>query len=266
VAGNDPIKELNALLTSSLFSRQNAQKVARVCYDASRLVYERQKRTGKSALKTKEVSNALLLAETLHGSAFRFIAKGALLELFGGDCGESRAIDYFGKRVMGEVIDKYGRKVTIDEDGIKSLYKDPASGDHVVAPENYEAVRGKRLPWIRHTLENSDAVYVEEEPIGRIGIRRKYFYTAIVTFLHKQQEFTSYYVVLVREGKNQALKMVTGFSMFDRDGFLHTIASSQRYIEQNKQVIEDNPMPEVKASNIRSQDNRNGASILDEPR
>jgi hypothetical protein len=145
---------------------------------------------------------------------------------------------------MGEVVDKYGRKVIIDEDGMKSLYKDSTSGGHVVAPENYEEVRGKRLPWIRHTIENSDAVYVEEELIGRVGIRRKYFYTAIVTFLHKQKEFTSYYVVLVRKGKNQALKMVTAFSMFERDGFLHTIASSQRYVEQNTTVIEANPGPE----------------------
>ena len=244
VAQNDPIKELNALLTSSLFSRQNAEKVARVCYDASRLVYERQKRSGKSILKTKEVSNALLLAETLHASAFRFVALGPLIQLFGHDCSEQTAVQYFGERVMGEVVDKYGRKVIIDEDGMKSLYKDSTSGGHVVAPENYEEVRGKRLPWIRHTIENSDAVYVEEELIGRVGIRRKYFYTAIVTFLHKQKEFTSYYVVLVRKGKNQALKMVTAFSMFERDGFLHTIASSQRYVEQNTTVIEANPGPE----------------------
>lgn len=244
VAGNDPIKQLNALLTSSLFSRQNAEKVARVCYDAAMLVYERQKRTGKSALKTKEISNALLLAETLHASAFRFVAEGALRQLFGQDCSEKTAVEYFGKYVMGTVTDKYGRNVIIDEDGMKSLYKDPTSGGHIVAAENYEEVRGKRLPWIRHTIENSDAVYVEQESIGRSGVRRQYFYTAIVTIRHKQQEYTSYYVVLVREGKNQVLKMVTAFSMFDRDGFLHTIAISQRYVQHNRRVIDGNPQPE----------------------
>ena len=243
MAENDPVKEINTLLASSLFSRQNTEKVARVCYDAARLVYERQKRTGKSTLKTKEVSNALLLAETLHASAFRFVAEGELLQLFGQDCNETTAIEYFGKCVMGTVTDKYGRNVVIDEDGMKSLYKDPASGGHVVAPENYEEVRGKRLPWIRHTVENSDAVYVEQEPIGRSGIRRQYFYTAIVTFRLKQVEYTSYYVVLVREGKNQALKMVTAFSMFQRDGFLHTIAMSQRYVQQNRRITDKNPQP-----------------------
>jgi hypothetical protein len=243
MANSDPIKELSALLTSSVFSRQNAEKVARVCYDAARLVYERQKRSGKSALKTKEVSNALLLAETLHASAFRFVAEGALLQLFGEDCSEETAIEYFEKSVMGNVTDKYGRNVVIDEDGVKSLYKERTSGAHIVSLENYEEVRGKRLPWIRHTIENSDAVYVEEEPIGRSGIRRKYFYTAIVTFHIKEHEYTSYYVVLAREGKNQVLKMVTAFSMFERNGFLHTIAVSQRYVQQNRRVADKNPPP-----------------------
>lgn len=241
MSSSDPIKELNSLLTSAAFSRQNAEKVARVCYDAARLVYERQKRTGKRALKTREVSNALLLAETLHASAFRFVAEGALAALFGKPCCEATAVDYFGKSVMGEVTDYYGRKVTIDEDALKSLYKDPATGTHHVDPENYEEVRGKRLPWIRHTITNSDAVYVEEEMIGRTGIRRKYFYTAIVTQRYRNEEHVSYYVVLAREAKSGALKMVTAFSMFERHGFLHTIAASNRYVKHNRRVTDKNP-------------------------
>ncbi len=237
-----PIKDLNGLLTSPFFSRQNAEKVARVCYDACRLVYERQKHLGKSQLKTKEISAALLLAETLHASAFRFVAEGALAHLFGGDCDEARALDYFGKCVMGTVTDKYGRKVVVDEDGMKSLYKDPATGQHIDITDNYEQVRGKRLPWIRHTLENSDAVYVVEEPLGRSGIRRTYLYTAIVTIrLRNQTEQTSYYVVVVREGKNQVLRMITAYSMDDRDGYLHAISMSYRYVQHNRRVTDKNP-------------------------
>lgn len=233
---NDPVEKLNALLKSSTFSRQNAEKVARVCYDAARLVHERQKALGKSELKTKEISTALTLAETLHSNAFRFVAEGALAHLFGGDCDENTALDYFAQSVIGTATDKFGRKIEIDEDGMKSLYKDPASGAHEVESGNYEEVRGKRLPWIRHTLENSECVYVEEEPIGRTGgVRRKYLYTAIVTIrLKNQPEQTSYYVVIVREGRNQILRMVTAFSMFDRDGLLHAIAMSRRYVKHNR--------------------------------
>jgi len=237
VAENDPIKSLNALLTSPLFSRQNAEKVARVCYDTARLVYERQKQTGKSQLKTKEVSDSLTLAQSLHSNAFRFIAEGPLIELFGG-CDQDAAVEYFAEKVMGNVKDKSGRTIVIDEDALKSIYKDPESGRHEKCEENYEEVRGKRLPWVRYTIDNSDAVYMEEEPLGRTGIRRKFFYTAIVTYKHKQEEHTSYYVVLVREeAKSGILRMVTAFPMFDRDGFLHAIAMSKRYVHENKENI-----------------------------
>jgi hypothetical protein len=50
--------------------------------------------------------------------------------------------------------------------------------------------------------------------------------------------------VVVREGKNQALRMVTAFSMFEREGFLHTIAVSQRYVQQNRRLTDRNPPPE----------------------
>ncbi len=239
-----PINDLHALLTSSMFSRQNAEKVARVCHDAARLVYERQKQMGKNQLKTREISESLLLAETLHSSAFRFVAEGSLAHLFGSSCDEAKAVDYFGRCVIGTVTDKFGRNVVIDEDGMRSLYKDPLSGAHAIAPENYEEVRGKRLPWIRHTLETSDAVYLEEELIGRTWVRKKYLYTAIVTTpLQRQPEQTSYYVVVVREGKNQILSMATAFSMFDRNGFLHAIAMAHRYVLQNRRVGDKNQLP-----------------------
>ena len=251
MADSNPIKELNNLLNSNIFSRQNAEKVARVCYDAAKLVYERQKQMHKAELKPKEISAALLLAETIHSAAFRFIAEGDLAQLFG-ECSEETAIEYFEKHVMGEVTDKYGRKLTIDEDGMKSLYKEPASGDHIIASCNYEEVRGKRLPWIRHTLKNSTAIYVVEETMGRSGIRRTFLYTATVSIrLQNQQEQTSYYVVVIRETKNQILRMVTAYSMFDRGSFLHAIALSRGYVPQNKQLGERIPSLPA-ASNSRS--------------
>src|SRR5260221_408756 len=145
---DDPINELHTLLISGNFSRQNAEKVARVCLDAARLVYERQKGLKKSELKAKEVSAALVLAETLQSGAYRFVADGHLAELFGGHCDEGRALAYYESDVIGSVLDKHGRKIEIDEDGIQSLYKDPWTGSHVTTSDNYEEVRGKRLPWI----------------------------------------------------------------------------------------------------------------------
>jgi hypothetical protein len=229
----DPIKELNSLLTSKAFSRQNAEKVARVCYDAARLVYERQKQLKKLELKAKDVSAVLVLADTLQTRAFRFVAEGNLTELFGG-CDEKTALDYFEKRVMGTVTDKFGRHVVIDEDGMRSLYKDPETGAHEIESDHYEEVRGKRLPWIKHCLENSGSVYLVEESLGKAGIRRTYLYTATATIkLHGGVEQTSYYVVIVREGKLGRLRFITAFSMFEREGFLHTIAMGRPYVKQS---------------------------------
>jgi hypothetical protein len=229
---DDPINELHTLLTSNNFSRQNAEKVARVCLDAARLVYERQKQLKKSELKAKEVSAALGLAETLQSGTYRFIAVGHLAELFGGHCDEARALAFYESDVIGSVLDIHGRKIEIDEDGMQSLYKDPDTGSHTVTPENYEEVRGKRLPWIRHTLQNSPAIYVVEELLGKSGVRRTFLYTATVTIKLHEGEQTSYYVVVVREGKNNLLRLVTAYSMFKRSGLLRAIALGRLYVHK----------------------------------
>jgi hypothetical protein len=229
---DDPIKDLNALLTSKNFSHQTAERVARVCLDAARLAYERLKQMKKTDLKAKEMSAIVVLAETLQSSPFRFVAEGVLAELFGQECDENTAVSYFIEKVLGPVTDKYGRKIEIDEDGLRSLYKDPDTGWHEQTSENYEEVRGKRLPWIRYTLQNSSAVYVVEELVGRSGVRRKFLYTATVTIKLQAGEKTSYYLVVVKEGKNDLLRLVTAYSMFERSGFLHAIAMGRLYTTQ----------------------------------
>src|SRR5713226_8598263 len=156
-----PTDQLKRLM-ASLLSPKNAERLTRVFYDAAKIVFERQKRLNKPQLKMKEVSSALVLAETLHSQAFRFEATGVLAENFG-EFSEASALEYYEKKVMGSVQDKHGRTITIDEDGMKSLYKDPTSGKHHVTPENYEEGRGKGLPWIRYTLQSSSAIYVSEE-------------------------------------------------------------------------------------------------------
>lgn len=142
------------MLESGLLSKANADRTARILYDALKIVYERQKRLNKPQLKMKEIACALVLAEHVHSCAYRFEAAGELAENFG-ECPESKALDYYETRVIGEVTDAYGRRVRIDEDAMKSLYKEKESGRHIVESGNYEEVRGKRLPWIRHVLRNS---------------------------------------------------------------------------------------------------------------
>src|SRR5690242_8947335 len=193
-----PVEELIRLLQSGRLSPKNTERAARVFYDAAKILHYRQKRLNKPQLKMKEVSSAIVLAESLHSQAFRFEATGSLAECFGGNFDEGSALNYYEQRVMGSVNDKFGRTITLDEDGMRSLYKDRQTGKHEESPDNYEQVRGKRLPWIRHTLLNSDALYVSEE-IVMGQFRRSFLYSAIVSIPIKPKPQVSYYIVVVRE-------------------------------------------------------------------
>jgi hypothetical protein len=123
---------------------------------------------------------------------------------------------------MGTVVDHFGRSIVIDEDGMKSLYKEHRSGKHVVASENYEETRGKRLPWIRHVLENSPAVYVVEEHVyGKF--RRTYIYTGIASIPLEPKPAISHFVVVVSEGGNKTLKFVTAYAIIQNNRFLKCI-------------------------------------------
>lgn len=208
-----------------MLSAKNADRLVRVFYDAVKLVYERQKRLQKPELKMKEIASALLIAERVNSSQFHFAATtGILAECFG-SMDEKAALDYYQNRVMGEVTDKFGRKITIDEDGMLSLYKDPETGRHIETTENYEEVRGKRLPWIRHTLMNSDSVYISEGTVGGKGkFRRSFLYTAVVSVPGTSDP--QYYVVVVREGQNGdnvTYTFLTAYTMLKRNRFLQIL-------------------------------------------
>lgn len=92
-----------------------------------------------------------------------------------------------------------------------------------MAPENYEEGRGKRLPWIRHAICNSEAIYVSEETVQGT-FRRSYLYTATVSIPIQPKDQVQYYVVVIREGKNANLTFVTAYSMFKRNNFINAIA------------------------------------------
>lgn len=202
-----------------MLSGKTADRLVRVFYDATKIVYERQKRLEKTELKMKEISSALLIAEKVNSSQFHFDARGTLAECFG-SMSEDEALDYYQNKVMGEVTDKAGRKIVLDEQGMRSLYKDRTSGAHIVSRENYEEVRGKRLPWIRYTLMNSESVYVSDETIAG-SFRRTFLYTAVVSV--PGATGPEYYVVVVRKNKGGQYVFLTAYSMFNRNRFLQIV-------------------------------------------
>jgi len=207
-----------------MLSGKNADRLVRVFYDATKIVYERQKRLGKPELKMKDVASALLIAERINSIQFHFEASGVLAECFG-SIDEAAALDFYQNKVIGEVVDKYQRKIAIDEDGMRSLYKEKGTGKHVVASENYEEVRGKRLPWIRYTLTNSESVYISEEIIEG-SFRRSFLYTAVVSV--PMTTDPQYYVVVVRQGKSSDdYRFLTAYTMLKRNDFLKRLEKCQ---------------------------------------
>jgi hypothetical protein len=221
----NPLDHLIDLCTGrSLLTNQNAERLARIFYDAVKVVYYRQRIWEKNQLKMKEIAGALVLVENFHSNAFRFSAEGHLAENFG-KCPEEKAIDYYGTKVMGEVVDVCGRKIKIDEDGRKSLYKEKGTGKHEISAENYEEVRGKRLPWIRHVLSNSRGIFEKEETVYGV-FRRTFLYTAVVSIPLIPKPEVSYYVVVVHEAGNKELKLVTAYAMFGLNKLWKAIATA----------------------------------------
>jgi hypothetical protein len=214
----------------ALLSPKNAERLTHVFYDAAKIVYERQKRLKKPQLKMKEVSSALMLADIVQSQSYHCEAVGDLAENFGPVFAEDTALDYYEKKVMGQVQDTHGRTISLDEQGMKSLYKDPVTGNHHVSSENYEQVRGKRLAWIRPILKNSNAIYISEERVDQ-SFRRTFLYTAIVSIPLVPTPAVEYYVVVVREEKNGVLRFVTQYSMVKRNRFLQIISLCSLYVK-----------------------------------
>lgn len=208
-------------LLSVALEKDNRERCIRVFYDAAKLIHYKQVRLNKPQLKMKEIAAALMLAEFYHSSTFRFQAVGELAKNFG-QCPEDKAVAYFGNEVMGTVADAYGRKIRIEESGLRSLYKEKYSGRHEIAPENYEEVRGKRLPWIRHVLQNAKSIFqVDETVFGKF--RRTYLYGSIASIPLNPGMDDSYFMVVISEDPNGNLRFVTAYHIPSHNRFLSRI-------------------------------------------
>lgn len=108
-------------MKSGVLKKGNHERCIRIFYDAAKIIYYRQERLGKSQLKPKEVSAALLLADFYHSSMFRFESSGPLACNFG-ECSEGKAVAYFGNSVMGTITDLLGREIQIEETGFCAPY------------------------------------------------------------------------------------------------------------------------------------------------
>lgn len=112
-------------------------------------------------LKQKEITSLFTLIHKYYSREKEYLAERNLIQLFkfGDELPENEAVRFFEEYVEGECEDRFGRRIKIDLEAIKFMYKDKETDRHIMKSENYMEFRGKRLPWIRHTLRHTKNVF-----------------------------------------------------------------------------------------------------------
>lgn len=212
-------------------SEENSLLINSIFYDVLKLIYYRVKRkseTGKGKrllkdvqLKVSEITEIFLTVDYLHKNLNTFDVDEQLRALFGSNHLEDDYLKYFEHFLEGELTDRYGRLINVPTEGIKCMYKD-SSGKHVIDSSFFEPTRGKRLPWIKHTIQNSACILrrtVENKEtllyITKYRIPIDNSQTVIDTFL----------VVVKRNrlGKNDPYEFKTAFTVPRHNHLLKTI-------------------------------------------
>lgn len=216
----------------SLLPANGGRLVARVFYDTLKLAYyirgEKAARARPAVqrivdLDRKEIARTLEIISYHHWKAERIPVTGELRICFG-DCDESEARRYCRLYLVGQTVkDKYGRIITFGQQPHIFLYKDDSTGAHIVAPDNYNPTRGKRLSWIKHTVRNSQEIY-EQRYRGFLVLMYVHEYSIE---LSNGETDDCYWVVIVRRGQRDyrgAFKFKTAYPITDYNGFLRKLA------------------------------------------
>ena len=216
------IKKLVAVARVHEF--QNIQVIAQIFYDVVKIAYYalkqkreriRRKKGYPIILKRKEITKLMNLMDYYYIHDKTFTVKGPLTDCFGSSFNEKKAWKYFEAHVEGNVKDKYDRNISIDiEDGIKFMYKNPETGRHDIKSEYYEPTRGKRLPWIRHTIMNSKNIYAK---IDKEQLELMYLCKYEIPLVSSENNLSSFIVIVKKYRKDRIspFKFKTAFSIID---------------------------------------------------
>lgn len=220
-------KKIKAI--SRVHDFENLRVISQIYYDLLKICFYKLKRKKERisganknvVLKKKEVTNAGQLIDYHHANDRVFTAEHALTQCFGSNFSEQDALNFFEKFVEGTVEDKYGRVIDIDcEDGIKFMYKNPITQKHEVESKYYNLPRGKRLPWIHHTIKNTSNIYLRFKSKGKGKKQRQiceimYVAQYDLPFLD-EEDSRCYWVVIAHKRKNDVysnFKSKTAFSI-----------------------------------------------------
>ncbi|MDD5195357.1 MAG: hypothetical protein PHQ96_06785 [Candidatus Omnitrophica bacterium] len=233
------VKKLRDIARTHEFT--NARTIAHVFYDVFKISYYALKRKKEGlkdsslspiTLKRKEITRLVRLIDYHHSNDTTFMAEHDLTQCFGAQFTEGEALRFFDEYVEGLTKDRFGRSIHIDIDhGAKFMYKNPITGRHEVESRYYLPHRGKRLPWIKHTLHHSQNIYTRVD-----GEEREIMYICKYDLPFPDIEQTKcYWVVIVRKNRKDKIapyNFRTAFPVFKYNNLLVRLERYRPIIEE----------------------------------
>ncbi len=232
------IKKLRAIAEIHVF--KNARTISCIFYDVLKMAYYavKRKREGlrkKSAegvcLTRKEITRITKLVDFFHVNDKTHKVDHELSQCFGANFNEADALKFFENFVEGITKDKFGRPINIDlENGTKFMYKNYETGRHELQSQYYLSFRGKRLPWIRHTIHNSKNIYTKIDKD-----QREIMYVSKYDLPNYDEENNKcYWVVIVKKYKKDKIAPYEFKTAFRVSKYNNMLKRLERY----KPIIE----------------------------
>ncbi len=232
------IKKLRSV--ARVHSFENAQTICHIFYDVFKIAYYALERKKKGLqgqdkipviLKRREITSLVKLIDYHHVNDKTCVPDHELTQCFGPDFSEDDALKFFEAYVEGDTKDKFGRPIHIDlEDGAKFMYKNYDTKIHEMKPEYYLPHRGKRLPWIRHTLHNSTDIYtrIDKE-------QREIMYVCKYNLPDYDNEHNKcYWIVIVKKNRKDKIapyEFKTAFAVIKYNSLLKRLERYQPIID-----------------------------------
>lgn len=219
------VRKLTTLLRNIF--HENLPYICEVYYDSAKIIYFKQKRIAHR-LKRVDFSRAISLMQYHYMNNKTASCVGQLGALLG-QCSEGDALKYYDQIICGNITDRNGDIITIEKNGFDFLYKDPTQNKHTVDPNFYVETRGKRLPWITHTVQKSKEIYRKDE---RLWTTYMYVHTFEIP-ISGQPSVKNFFVVITRKETGKNLRFITAYPIFKKNNFLSTLEEFYPYRAQN---------------------------------
>lgn len=212
----------------NFFSEATRDKLVDIFYKAMKVVYfkykrkkdiweEKRLRSNKALrvfypLSKSDISSAIYLVDHYLSNLYIIPPEYDPLSKFG-NFPHGDAMRYYDEFVEGSIKDIYGRTIFLDEQGLDFLF----DHDKSLNPENYSEARGKRLPWLRPTLQNSKGIYEFTERHWTT-----YYYISALNVPYKDKltglplKIMHYFFIVVRKEAGKPLTFITAYH-FDKE-------------------------------------------------